>query len=50
MLVYLASEDPERIPLDRVDLASQPSPFGRGGGGRWPECEAAPRSTSPRLR
>ena len=51
MLVYLASEDPARIPLDRVDLASQPSPFGgRGGGARWPECEKAPRTTSPRLR
>ena len=52
MLVYLASEDPQRIPLDRVDLASQPSPYGGryGGSTRWPECEAAPRSTNPRLR
>lgn len=51
MLVYLASEDPGRIPLDRVDLASQPSPYARyGGGGSWPQCEKAPRSTSPRLR
>ena len=52
MLVYLASEDPTRIPLDRIDLAT----LARGGGGRgfgsstWPECEKAPRSTSPRLK
>ncbi len=50
MLVYMASEDPERIPLDRVDLASlPPSTFRRGGGTTWPECVAAPRSTNPRL-
>ncbi|HET7321076.1 MAG TPA: M20/M25/M40 family metallo-hydrolase [Longimicrobiaceae bacterium] len=50
MLVYLASEDPGRIPLDRVDLASSnASRFGRGGA-TWPECEKAPRSTNPRLR
>ncbi len=51
MLAYLASEDPERIPLDRVDLASlPPSPFGRRGGATtWPECEPAPRSTKARL-
>ncbi|HZD03592.1 MAG TPA: M20/M25/M40 family metallo-hydrolase, partial [Longimicrobiales bacterium] len=53
MLVYLASEDPSRIPLDRVDLAAQGGRFGgggRGGGPSWPECEPAPRSTNPRLR
>ncbi len=55
MLVYLASEDPTRIPLDRVDLAAQAAAFGRGGrggrgGGTWPECEKAPRSTNPRLK
>ncbi|HET9985894.1 MAG TPA: M20/M25/M40 family metallo-hydrolase [Longimicrobiales bacterium] len=52
MLVYLASEDPKRIPLDRVDLASlPPSPYGRGGDrATWPECAKAPRSTNPRLR
>ncbi len=54
MLVYLASEDPERIPLDRVDLAAEAARFGRrasryGGGSTWPECEKAPRSTNPRL-
>ncbi len=50
MLVYAASEDPARIPLDRVDLASAPSFGGRGGGSTWPECEKAPRSTNPRLK
>ena len=55
MLVYLASEDPTRIPLDRVDLAAQAARAG-GGGGRgfgsttWPECEKAPRKTEPRLK
>ena len=34
MLAYLASEDPTRIPLDRVDLAAQAANAGRGGGGR----------------
>ena len=42
MLVYLAAEDPARIPLDRVDLAAQAA--------AWPVCEKAPRVTSPRLR
>ncbi len=52
MLVYLASEDAARIPLERVDLASlPPSPYGRRGGNpSWPQCEKAPRSTKPRLR
>ena len=51
MLAYAAAEDPTRIPLDRVDLASQPNPYARfGGGTTWPECEKAPRSTNPRLR
>ncbi len=51
MLTYLASEDPERIPLDRVDLAAQAGgrPSRYGGGTTWPECEKAPRSTNPRL-
>ena len=47
MLVYLASEDPGRIPLERVVLAQG---GGRFGGGGWPECEKAPRSTAPRLK
>jgi hypothetical protein len=56
MLVYLASEDSTRIPLDRVDLAAQAARGGGGGGGRgfgsttWPECEKAPRQTAPRLK
>jgi hypothetical protein len=56
MLVYLASEDPTRIPLDRVDLAAQAAAArGAGGGGRgfgttWPVCEKAPRKTNPRLK
>ena len=58
MLVYLASEDPTRIPLDRVDLAAAANAAGArpgAGGGRgfattWPECEKAPRKTSPRLK
>ena len=52
MLVYLASEDPTRIPLDRVDLAAQPTDprFGGRGGTTWPVCVKAPRSTEPRLK
>ena len=55
MLVYLASEDPARIPLDRVDLAAEAARAGGrggrfGGGAQWPVCVPAPRSTSPRLR
>jgi hypothetical protein len=54
MLVYLASEDPSRIPLDRVDLAAQANAgFGGGRGGQgntWPACVKAPRSTEPRLK
>jgi carboxypeptidase Q len=55
MLVYLAAEDPARIPLDRVDLAAQAAAGGGRGGrgfgnGRWPECEKAPRVTNPRLK
>jgi carboxypeptidase Q len=49
MLVYLASEDPEKIPRDRVDITAGRG--GRaGGGGQWPVCSVAPRSTDPRLR
>jgi hypothetical protein len=53
MLVYEASEDPGRIPLDRVDLAAGGAAGGRGGrggGSTWPQCEKAPRTTNPRLR
>ncbi|MES2123736.1 MAG: M20/M25/M40 family metallo-hydrolase [Gemmatimonadota bacterium] len=51
MLAYLASEDPERIPLDRVSLqAPANAAGGRGGSGTWPVCEKAPRKTEPRLK
>ncbi len=54
MLVYAASEDPARIPLDRVDLAAGGAAGGRGGGrggaATWPVCVKAPRVTEPRLR
>ena len=51
MLVYAASEDPARVPLDRVDLAAQPQANSRyGGGNTWPECVKAPRTTNPRLK
>jgi len=53
MLVYLASEDPEKIPRDRVDLTRAGAGGGGrggGGGGQWPVCSVAPRSTNPRLR
>jgi hypothetical protein len=53
MLVYLASEDPARIPLDRVDLAAQapdPRAGGRAGSASWPACVKAARSTFPRLK
>lgn len=50
MLVYAASEDPARIPLDRVDLTAGGAAGGRGGGAAWPTCEKAPRKTNPRLR
>ena len=53
MLAYLASEDPARIPLDRVDLAAQAPDArggGRGGSASWPACVKAARSTAPRLK
>ncbi|HEX2723779.1 MAG TPA: peptidase M28, partial [Gemmatimonadaceae bacterium] len=58
MLTYLASEDPNFITRERVDLAglaaSQPADSGnqRRRGGvptTWPVCEKASRQTSPRL-
>ncbi|MEO5800009.1 MAG: M20/M25/M40 family metallo-hydrolase [Gemmatimonadales bacterium] len=52
MLAYMASEDPSRIALDRVNLqaAANGAGGGRGGGGTWPVCEKAPRKTEPRLK
>jgi carboxypeptidase Q len=40
MLVYLASESPTKITRERIEL---------GQGRSWPQCQPAPRSTSPRL-
>lgn len=57
MLAYLASEDPQLITRDRVDLAalatSDSTIAGRRRGGfptKWPECTKAARVTEPRLR
>jgi hypothetical protein len=54
MLAYAASEDPTMIPHEKIDLAQQQPAAGgnaRFGGARtWPECEKAPRRTSPRLK
>ena len=57
MLAYMASEDPETVTRERVDLAAlaervradtaanrRPVPTS------WPECQPAPRSTRPRLK
>jgi hypothetical protein len=51
MLAYEASEDPTMIPHEKADL-SQGAAAGRGGrgGGAWPTCEKAPRTTKPRLK
>ncbi|HEU4629027.1 MAG TPA: M20/M25/M40 family metallo-hydrolase [Gemmatimonadaceae bacterium] len=57
MLVYLASEDPETVTRERVDLAAMAAArAAQGGNGRfrglteWPSCQKAPRSTKARLR
>jgi carboxypeptidase Q len=65
MLVYLASEDPQMITRERVDLvkaaeeararfaAANPNAAARPQGPAtttWPECGTAPRKTAPRLR
>jgi carboxypeptidase Q len=60
MLAYMASEDPTMITRERVDLAAAAAaaaaqPAGAEGTRRpvptaWPECAAAPRKTSPRLK
>jgi hypothetical protein len=44
MLVYLASEDPVRVPRDRRVLPSGPS----GQPQTWPPCQTARRSYGPR--
>lgn len=58
MLAYLASEDPETVTRERVDLvamAEQARADTTSGPRRpipttWPECQLAPRSTKPRLK
>jgi hypothetical protein len=58
MLAYLASEDPQLITRERVDLAAlaattDSATVGRRRGGfptKWPECTKAARVTEPRLR
>ncbi|MBK8002789.1 MAG: M20/M25/M40 family metallo-hydrolase [Gemmatimonadetes bacterium] len=58
MLAYLASEEPTLTSRERVNLAELAARAARDttSGPRrpvptsWPECQAAPRSTKPRLR
>ena len=65
MFAYLASEDPQKITRERVDLAlvadsinraNAMNPLAAGAPARipplttWPSCGTAPRKTAPRLR
>ncbi len=59
MLAYLAAEDATTITRERVDLvaAAEAARADTSAGARrrsmptsWPECQAAPRSTRPRLK
>lgn len=57
MLAYMASEDPELVGRERVDLAAMAeraradtSANRRPVPTSWPECQLAPRSTRPRLK
>jgi hypothetical protein len=53
MLAYLASEDPEFITRERVDLSTLPAgPPGRMGPAptTWPTCTPGARQTNPRLK
>ncbi len=51
MFAYLASEDPEKVSRERVDVAARAQAGGRAPGAMaWPACQAAPRKTNPRLR
>lgn len=53
MLAYLASEEPEKISRERVDLAARAQAGGAGGppgAMTWPACQPAARQTNPRLR
>jgi carboxypeptidase Q len=57
MLTYLASEDPEKIPRDRIDMAARADSIVRASASpptappirTWPACTLAPRTTRPRL-
>jgi hypothetical protein len=58
MLVYLASEDPEKITREKLDLATRADSIVRASTGSppaaaplraWPACGTAPRTTRPRL-
>jgi hypothetical protein len=52
-LAYLASEDPEFITRERVDLSALPAaPAGRAGPAptTWPVCTPGARKTNPRLK
>jgi hypothetical protein len=58
MLVYLASEDPEKITREKLDLATRADSILRSNGSTapvaaplrtWPACGTAARSTRPRL-
>jgi hypothetical protein len=53
MLAYLASEEPEKVSRERVDLAARAQAGGAGGppgAMTWPACQPAARQTNPRLR
>ncbi len=53
MFAYLASEDPEKVSRERVDIAARATAGGAGGppgAMAWPACQLAPRKTNPRLR
>jgi carboxypeptidase Q len=63
MLAYLASEDPDLITRERIDLAAEaakaaaaPPPVPgtpaayRRVPSKWPDCVPAPRTTAPRLK
>jgi Zn-dependent M28 family amino/carboxypeptidase len=55
MLVYMASEDPQRIPRDRIDMATAPAGRGNGGGRgggppSWPNCVQAQRNSTNYFR
>ena len=53
MFAYLASEEPEKVSRERVDIAARAAQGGAGGAPgamAWPACQLAPRKTNPRMR